>query len=233
MTSSLRALAGCAILTAAAPLAAQQPPANRPPIQQASATAPAATAAPAVVPVRTAVVNINKVLKNFNKAQQLNQFISAKVQKYATDMNLKREDMNKLQAEMAKAVDPNQREAIEKQILNIQRHLQDMDGEARKDISTQQGQIAVGIYKDIEGVIQRVAVANGFDLVMSYPDATTDAEMYSQANVVRKLASQAAIPLYYKPHIDITDAVVQTLNATFPTAPTQQPPAASTPAPRQ
>jgi hypothetical protein len=48
--------------------------------------------------------------------------------------------------------------------------------------------------------------------------------MYAQQNVVRKLASGAAIPIFYKPHVDLTDAVVTTLNARFPVAP---PPATS------
>jgi Skp family chaperone for outer membrane proteins len=198
--------------------------AARPPIQQTSATAPGA--ATGVVPIRTAVVNINKVLKNFNKAQQLNNFISTKVNGYGQQITAKRDELTKLQGEIAKAVTAEQKDQLQKRGLQLEREMQDLDVEARKDISAQQGTIAVGIYRDIEGVIQRVAVANGFDLVLSYPDATADAEMYSQPNVVRKLASQAAIPIYYKPHIDITDAVVQTLNATFPVAA----PAAAAPA---
>lgn len=226
MNKSIATLAGGLILGAVGLQALAQSQPGRPPITQTSGSQPAVTS-PGVVPVRTAVLNVNKVLKNFNKAQQLNTFISSKVNAYGQQINAKREEVAKIQAEIAKSVDPVQAEQFKKRGVQLEREMQDLDAEARKDISAQQGTIAVGIYKDIEGVVQRVAVANGFDLVMSYPDATTDTEMYSQANVVRKLASQAAIPLYYKPHIDITDAVVQTLNATFPVAAT--PPAGATP----
>jgi len=227
VNKSIATLAGGLILGAVGLQALAQNQPGRPPITQTSGSQPAPMTSPGVVPVRTAVLNVNKVLKNFNKAQQLNTFISSKVNAYGQQINAKREEVAKIQAEIAKSVDPNQAEQLKKRGVQLEREMQDLDAEARKDISAQQGTIAVGIYKDIEGVIQRVAVANGFDLVMSYPDATTDTEMYSQANVVRKLASQAAIPLYYKPHIDITDAVVQTLNATFPVAAT--PPAGATP----
>lgn len=175
-------------------------------------------ATPSPVPVRVAVVNINKVLKLFNKAQVYNSTLSAKVQGVQSQLTAKREELTKLQADLAKAVDPAQKEQIEKQVLQVQRVMQDIDNEARKTIGQEQSTVAITIYKDIEGVIQRVAATNGFDLVLSYPDATTDAEMYSQANVVRKMASQAAIPIYYRPHIDLTDAVVKTLNAQFPMA---------------
>lgn len=218
MNKSIATLAGGLILSAVGLQALAQNQPGRPPITQTSGSQPANVTSPGVVPVRTAVLNVNKVLKNFNKAQQLNKFISDKVNAYGAQINAKREEVTKLQAEIAKSVDPAQAEQLKKRGVQLEREMQDLDAEARKDISAQQGTIAVGIYRDIEGVIQRVAVANGFDLVMSYPDATTESEMYSQPNVVRKLAAQAAIPLYYKPHIDITDAVVQTLNATFPVA---------------
>jgi Skp family chaperone for outer membrane proteins len=91
-----------------------------------------------------------------------------------------------------------------------------MDAEARKTIGKKQGDIAVMIFREIEGVIKAVATTNGFDLVLSYPDATDPNELYAPDNIVRKLASQAAIPLFYKPHIDITDAVIKTLNASYP-----------------
>jgi Skp family chaperone for outer membrane proteins len=192
--------------------AAAQQPGGRPPIQQASASAPAP--APGT---RVAVVNINTVLKNYQKAQALNNAIKQKVQGYATAMNQKRDEITRLQAELTKpTTTAPQKEQYEKQVVNLQRALQDIDNEARKVISKEQGDIAVNLFREIEGVVKAVATTNNFDLVLSYPDATTDAELYSQDNVVRKLAAQAAIPLFHRPHIDITNAVVQTLNATYP-----------------
>jgi Skp family chaperone for outer membrane proteins len=182
--------------------------------QPAPTTQPTSTATPGT---RVAVVNINKVLKNYAKAQSLNASIRTKVQSYATQMNSKREEMQKLQAELAKpTTQGKQKEDMEKQVVNLQRYLQDIDNEARKVIGKEQGDIAVAIFREIEGVIKAVATTNNFDLVLSYPDATEDNEMYIQDNVVRKLAAQAAMPMYYRPHIDITAAVIQTLNASYP-----------------
>lgn len=233
VNKSIAVLTGGVILGAFA-LQALAQNTGKAPITQTGGNTPAATqTAPAVVPTRTAVLNINKVLKNFNKAQQLNTMISNKVNAYGAQINERREKLVKLQGDMQKVVDPAQKEAIEQQARVLDREMQDIDAQAKKDISNQQGTIAVAIYKDIEGVIQRVAVANNFDLVMSYPDAIGDGEMYSVQNVVRKLASQAAIPMYYKGHIDISDAVVQTLNLQFPVAPPPTsaavPPAANPP----
>ena len=131
-------------------------------------------------------------------------------------------------------VTPQNREQMEKSVLNLQRQLQDLDNEARRVISKEQADIAVNIFKEIEQVVEAVAKTNNFDLVLSYPDGTTKDELYSQENVVRKLASQGTIPLFYKPHIDLTNAVVQTLNASFPAPVTpSSPPAPSAPQPPQ
>jgi len=202
--------------------AQQYPPAGGArPIQQTSGTAPAggSVAAPTgAAPVRVAVVNINKVLKGYNKAQTLNAKISERVKAYADQMNKIREQMTKLQADGQKTPDPKGREKIEDQLRQLQHQLQDLDETARREVSKEQGETAVMLFKEVEYVIQAVAVTNGFDLVLSYPDATTPEELYAPPNVVRKLASQAAIPMFYKPHIDLSDAVIATLNQYYPSA---------------
>jgi Skp family chaperone for outer membrane proteins len=213
---------------------AAQPPAGNNPVRPVSNTqpgpAPQMSSASALPGTRVAVVNINKVLKNYAKAQALNGQIKNKVTAYAKQINDKKEEIQKLQTELAK---PNvlapQKEQMEKQIVNLQRSLQDIDNDARKVISKEQGDIAVQIFREIEGVIKAVAASNNFDVVLSYPDATEDAEMYTQDNVVRKLAAQAAMPLYYKPHVDMTKAVIDTLNMSYPVAASGATPAAPRP----
>jgi Skp family chaperone for outer membrane proteins len=201
---------------------AAQPQATGSGVRPVNATGPApmAPAAASAMPgTRVAVVNINKVLKNYAKAQKLNNDIRTKVQGYAKQINDKKEEIQKLQTELAQpTTTPQRKEQIEKQIVNLQRLLQDIDNEARKVIGKEQGDIAVQIFREIEGVIRAVATSNNFDIVFSYPDATDDADMYTQDNVVRKLAAQAAMPLFYKPHVDMTKAVIDTLNMSYPVA---------------
>lgn len=215
MNKSVATLAGCLLAGAVAFQAVAQNT-GKGPIQQTTGTMPTAPTPPSLPPVRVAVVNMNKVLKGFDKAQQLNSFIQSKIEYYGKTITAKREEIEKLNGDIAKSVDPAAVEQMKKRQVQLQREMQDLDAEARKDIGNHQGTIATGIYNDISGVVQRVALTNGFDIVLSYPDATSENDMTSQANIVRKLASQAAIPIYHKPHVDLTDAVVQTLNATFP-----------------
>lgn len=229
MNKSFACLSAAVLISGFGAWVVAQPPgkgAPQQPIQQTGGTA-TPTAAPGT---RVAVINMNNVLKLYGKAQALNNQIKNKVQAYAQQMNQKKQEITNLQAELTKpTTTPQMREKFEKDILAIQRVLQDLDNEARKVISKEQEGVAVQIYREIETVVKAVAVANGFDLVLSYPDATTDAEMYSQDNVIRKMANQAAIPVFYRPHIDLTDAVVKTLNTSFPVAAPPASPAGTTP----
>ena len=107
MNKSIAVLTGGVILGAFALQALAQNN-TKPPIQQTGGNAPATTPTPGVVPVRTAVLNINKVLKNFNKAQQLNNMISTMVNGYGQQITERREKLVKLNADLQKAVDPAQ-----------------------------------------------------------------------------------------------------------------------------
>jgi Skp family chaperone for outer membrane proteins len=225
LNAALTGLIGFGVLAAWA--VGQTPTNPQGKVVPASATAPNSPSMPGT---RVAVVNINSVLKNFQKAQFQNNSIKQLVQSYAERMNKMKEEIARRQAEMPKpTTTPQAREQMEKEVLAFNRQLQDLDNEARKVVTAKQGEIAVGIFREIETVVDAVAKTNNFDLVLSYPDATTKDEMYVVDNVVRKMASQAAIPLYYKPHIDLTNAVIATLNASFPPPVTQA--GAVTPAP--
>ncbi len=219
---------------------AQQPANPGTGVRPVNATAPAPSSpmtASALPGTRVAVVNINKVLKNYAKAQSLNATIRNKVQSYAKQINEKKEEIQKLQTKLTSPtttppMTPQEKDQIEKQIVNLQRSLQDTDNEARKVIGKEQGDIAVQIFKEIEGVIKAVATSNNFDIVLSYPDATDEAEMYMQENVVRKLTTQGAMPIFYKAHVDMTDAVIQTLNRAYPVATNTLPATGAPAAPR-
>ncbi|HEX4588311.1 MAG TPA: OmpH family outer membrane protein, partial [Gemmataceae bacterium] len=160
---------------------AAQPPANNTAVRQTAATQNAPAATSSMPGTRVAVVNINKVLKNYKKAQALNDSIKGRVQAYAKQMNDKKEEIQKAQTELAQpTTTPQRKDQLEKQIVGCQRLLQDIDNDARKTIGKEQGEIAIRVFREIEGVIQAVAASNNFDIVLSYPDAAEDAEMYTQ-----------------------------------------------------
>jgi hypothetical protein len=96
VNKSTATLAVCVLVGSVALQAlAQNTPPTKPAIQQATAAQPTATAAPSVVPTRVAVLNTNRVLKQFNKAQQLNSYIQGIVTSFGQQITAKREEATK------------------------------------------------------------------------------------------------------------------------------------------
>jgi Skp family chaperone for outer membrane proteins len=71
------------------------------------------------------------------------------------------------------------------------------------------------LFKEIQEACQRVAMAQGYDLVLHYNDATTSQEYWSAMNIARKLQAGACMPLHYGPGVEITNEVVNALNSAF------------------
>jgi len=110
---------------------------------------------------------------------------------------------------------PEQREVYQKQIRQIQRELEDAANEFKMSISKKQDDMLVLLFKEIQEGCQRVAMAQGYDLVLHYNDATTSQEYWSAMNIARKLQAGACMPLHYGPGVEITNEVVSALNTAY------------------
>jgi Skp family chaperone for outer membrane proteins len=205
--SGLAALGGLAYLATAT--TAQQP---------GAAPAPAAAAPRGKV----GVVNINRVIKGYNKANVLGQYLLSLSKYYADQRNAKQAKITELQQAASKEADVAKRDAMAAEVRKLAREIEDIDGVAQKEVTQKQGEIASQVYKEIEGVIAGVARSYDLELVLSFPDATSPEEAGLPATIFRKLSAPAALPIYFAPNLDITQAVVDTLNRTFP-APVAQP----------
>jgi Skp family chaperone for outer membrane proteins len=215
-----RTLLALAVVAAAGlPAFGQAPPAYPP----AAASRPAAAASSGRSKV--AIMNINKVIKNYNRANQLGQNVANNAKVYAEQLNALRAKATAEQNKMQNAKTEQERAASEKVLTNLQREAQDKNAEAEKEIRKQQAQVLVQIYKDVESVVAALAASNDLDMVLSYPDAPSETEASSEATIIRKMQAPALMPIFYNRNaLDITDAVVQTLNKSFPAPPpTAQP----------
>jgi Skp family chaperone for outer membrane proteins len=159
----------------------------------------------------------------------LGQYLLNLSQWYAQQRKAKQDRIAELQAAAPKEPDTQKREAMATEAKKLTRDIQDLDDEAQRKVTTEQGNIAVQVYKEIEGVVAGIARSYDLELVLVYPDITAPEEANLPQTVFKKLSAPAAMPMYYAPNLDITQAVVDTLNRQFP-APAAGPPAAA-PAP--
>ena len=197
---------------------AQQPPTGNPP--PASASQP--------MRPRIALVNIAKVLREFNKANADGQSITKKRQEYVDRVKPLREKMALLQKQIQQTADPLKREQLQKEGLAYGRQVEDIDQEAQRVLGELTDKTIVEVYQNIKAVINDIAVTNNLDLVMCFPDASTADDDKKPAVAQLKLQTPALIPFYHR-GMDITEVVIVTLNRRHPAPPVALAPMAPAP----
>jgi Skp family chaperone for outer membrane proteins len=99
-----------------------------------------------------------------------------------------------------------------------------LDGElkqeaAKKELVKINGDAAIQIYKEVEDAVNLYARSNNLELVLFYNDAITAEDYYHPANLQRKLTQPAAVmPIFVTPGMDISNQVVNNLNAKYASA---------------
>jgi Skp family chaperone for outer membrane proteins len=193
--------------------------------------APAA-AAPAAQPARPriALVNIAKVLREYNKANYDGQNITKMRQEYVDKARPYREKIAEIQRKVQGMQNIPERDSLVNQGKSMQRSLEDIEQEAQKKLSEVTDNTIVEVYQNIKAVINDIAVTNNLDLVMCFPDASTPEEDKKPTVAQLKLQSPALFPMYHR-GMDITEVVIVTLNRRHPAPPVAMTPPAGGQAP--
>lgn len=204
IVTRLAALATVGTALALAPAAVAQAPMGGTP-------APA----PSPPPQRIVIVNIAKVLRDYDKANFKGYEITQKRQAYVSRVNGKREAMNVLNKEYALATDPAKKKELQEKALGVQREIEDIDRQAQAELTQLSNDTIVQVYGEIKSVITDIAKVNNLSMVLCYPAASKPADENSPQVAQLMLQTPALIPFYHD-RMDITDVVIKTLNARYP-----------------
>jgi Skp family chaperone for outer membrane proteins len=168
-------------------------------------------------PQRIYIVNIAKVLRDYNKANFQGAEITKKRSDYVSQVNILRDQMAAKNAEFQKTQDPVMKKKLQEEALAINRQIEDIDRRAQEELTRLSNDTIVRVYQEVKGVIKEVAEANGIDMVLCYPAASKPEDENSPAVAQLMLQTPAMIPFYHR-GMDISDVVVKTLNARYPSA---------------
>jgi Skp family chaperone for outer membrane proteins len=198
---------------------------------------PAATAqgtggaAPATQPSqRICIVNIAKVLRDYNKANFQGQQITEKRQAYVVQVNGLREKLVEINKQHQQSQVPEQKKQLAEQALGLQRQVEDIDRKAQAELTQLSNTTIVAVYQEIKTVIKEIAEANGLAMVLCYPAASKPEDESSPQVAQLMLQTPAMIPFYHR-GMDITEVVVKTLNARNPAPEVRRTSATETPTP--
>jgi Skp family chaperone for outer membrane proteins len=163
---------------------------------------------------KVGVLNLTYVIKNYSKFKTYQDQLKAKVDPFQLrDTGYKTEGEKLAKQAQQPQTTAVSREGIEKRLKELQRLIEDNKAEAQKVLVKEQEAQLVTLYKDIRNVVDKFAVAHGYDLVMHYNDVITPEEYWSPPNIARKMQAGAAMPMYISGGVDISASVLATLNA--------------------
>lgn len=185
----------------------------------AQAPAPSASAPPAQT--RIAFLNIEIVFQKYKKAAIYKQEMEKALEPYRLKAETLKKEIIKWQQDMADPkFDTKNKERYDAGILNNKRQLEDLDRAARKEVGKRNEEQIVQLYKEVNEAVQGYAQSNGFHGVMAFGNSP-QLDPLSYVNISRVVQGMeqtgCASVMYTAPGLDISEAIVNSLNSRYPT----------------
>src|SRR5262245_19519049 len=95
----------------------------------------------------------------------------------------------------------------------LQKDIEDIKETARKELTARGNDQMVKTYAAVREAAARYARANNFDLVLHFEGPADDKEADSPVLAMRNINSSGVVPLYWSSSLDISGAIVESLNA--------------------
>jgi Skp family chaperone for outer membrane proteins len=189
-------------------------------------------AAPAPEPrTRIALINLLFVLEKYERGKALNEEMKLVAKPFQEKDQLKVAERDKMVKE---AQDPKctaeRREQLEKDVRQIERQRQDNKAEYDAAMNKKSDESLKILYMEVQDAVTRYAQAHNFELVLHFNDATTRERYYSGPFIRGKMQPTVCMPLYAARGMDISEQVVNDLNAAYRRTAGTPAPAAGAPA---
>jgi outer membrane protein len=184
--------------------------------------ASAATPAPVVPPVFGSV-DMDAVLKNYEKVKSTSDEMQAKALAKQNELQKMVADM-KAAAEKQANLAPQSPEfkKFDQQLTQMKIQAEASQEQARKELMQMEAEALAGLYREIQGMVARVAAWRGMTYVVKVSN-----EPVTGADPNAVMAAMSRTVVYADPRNDITQQVVQYLNMEYrKTAGAQAKPAA-------
>jgi len=176
-------------------------------------------AAGASVGTRVAVVNVGTVFSKYAKANVFKEELQKTIKPFKDKADGWRKQVIEYNDMLQKQdFSKYKKEDLEKAVLERKRAMEDMDREVRNLIGKQQEDQLVQLWKEISTHIRAYGASKGFHVVLGYGDPMDQKELDTFANINRKMQGMdmgGLCPLYVAQGLDISEEVVQSLNAAY------------------
>jgi len=170
---------------------------------------PAPPAAPAQT--RVAVLNLRRVIKNYDRYQQFIEEMKKQEQGYVDAIKAKQTQIEAL-TKQAELLQGPARDAKEKEMRTVQQEIENIKLDARKEMAAKGNDEMVKVFIAVRDAASRYAKANNFDLVLHFEGAGDEKEVDTSALVTKQINAGCS-PLYWNSSLDISGPVLDAVNA--------------------
>jgi Skp family chaperone for outer membrane proteins len=171
----------------------------------------------AVAPtMKVRMVNLQYVIKNYKRTEALRAEHTELFKQYDAEIKKTKDELDGRTRQLQDPKFADSKDAIEKEIKRLQRLMQEKTDDARAALDKKQGEMIVLVYKEVEEAVKKYASLAGLEMVLHYNDAVAESDRNSAPNVARKISQSACMPMYMATGMDISQDIVNTLNAKYP-----------------
>ena len=179
--------------------------------QQAGSAKPAAQQG-----TKIAVVNIGQVFNQYKRAVAMKTELEQTLKPYTDKGKTLTDQIKAWEDELRKPqLDPAKAGQYQDSIKAHKRTLEDMSAEITRLLGKKQEDNLVTLWKEVNMGIKAVGEAYGFQIVLGYGDPMEKNLLDQFPNVNRKMQAMdlgSTVPLYVHGSVDLSQAVVDTLN---------------------
>jgi Skp family chaperone for outer membrane proteins len=170
---------------------------------------------------KVAIINLQYVVKSYDRWKQFEDEYKRNYKGYDEQFEqIKKQGLElKARLEKMRADDP-EGDNIKRQLKDLDRKVQDLGDNAKKQLLQLQDNMSVQIYAQVEEAVSVYAKANDLDLVLQYNDGVQGPELHNAQNIQRKMQTGALMPIYSVNGMDISNYIIYMLNAHYKAAST-------------
>jgi len=161
---------------------------------------------------RMAFVNLAKVLREYQKANNDGKKINEKRQEYINKVKPLRDSLAAKSQLIQQTSDTREKALLQMEANALQRETADLEAEGQRALGELSERVIVEVYAQIRAAISSIAKERGLDVVECYPDSSTPEDEKKAAVAQLKLQTPALIPFYLNKDYDLTEEVIKTLN---------------------
>lgn len=166
---------------------------------------------------KIAVVNIGQVFNQYKRAIAMKTDLEQTLKPYKDKGKTLTDQIKAWEDELRKPqIDPAKAGQYQDAIKAHKRTLEDMSAEITRLLGKRQEDNLVTLWKEVNMGIKAVGEAYGFQIVLGYGDPMEKNLLDQFPNVNRKMQAMdlgSTVPLYVHGSVDLSQAVVDTLNA--------------------